>query len=171
LQGDGTWAAAGAVVGDVKWGYQTADHAGWFTLDGRLKTALGSTQQSAATTLGIGANLPNQADIYLTGASASIPLGTTGGANTATIAQANLPNVNLSGGAHTHVTNFSSWTTDLSASGAERYLGGTGTGGGLANFPKTSASSGALTIPLGGSGTPLPTRPQSLGMNMFIYLG
>jgi hypothetical protein len=45
--------------GDVKTGFQTADHNGWIKLDGRAKSTLSSSQQTQATSLGIGTNLPN----------------------------------------------------------------------------------------------------------------
>ncbi len=40
-------------AGDVKYGFQTADHNGWILLDGRAKSGLTASQQAAATALGI----------------------------------------------------------------------------------------------------------------------
>lgn len=90
-------------VGDIKFGFQTADHAGWVKLDGRLKSTLTATQQAQATALGIGTNLPNATDKVLKQKSSGV--NTTGGGNTASILQANLPNINLtalSAGGHNH---------------------------------------------------------------------
>jgi hypothetical protein len=46
-------------IGDCKSGLQAADHDGWVLLDGRTKSSLTAAQQTAATSLGIGTNLPN----------------------------------------------------------------------------------------------------------------
>jgi len=91
--------------GDVKYGFQTADHNGWILLDGRAKTSLTASQQAAATALGIGANLPNLADKSIVGVSGTKTLNTTGGSASVTIAQNQLPNVTLTtttDGSHTH---------------------------------------------------------------------
>ena len=92
-------------LGDVKYGYQIADHSQWIKLDGRLKTTLTLSQQAAATTLGIGANLPNMSDKTIVGVSGTKALNSTGGNCTTAIAQNQLPNATLttsSNGAHTH---------------------------------------------------------------------
>ncbi|MGH2664280.1 hypothetical protein [Flavobacterium sp.] len=103
-----TWNALSAQVftlGDVKYGFQAADHNGWILLNGRLKSTLTASQQTAATALGIGANLPNISDKNIVGVSGTKTLNTTGGSATATISQNQLPNVTLTtstDGAHTH---------------------------------------------------------------------
>jgi len=51
--------------GDIKTGIQSGDHNGWVKLDGRLKSALSGTQQAQATSLGIGANLPDATNAFL----------------------------------------------------------------------------------------------------------
>ena len=94
-------------LGDVKSGFQTADHAGWILLDGRAVNTLTTNQQAIAVSLGFTVNLPNATSAYLVQNNAAI--GTVAGANTTTLAQANLPNVNFSGvaasaGDHAHVT-------------------------------------------------------------------
>jgi hypothetical protein len=74
-------------------------------LDGRLKTALTATQQAAATALGIGTNIPNATNRMLTQTGSLLA---TGGSNTTTIAQVNLPNVTLTSstdGSRTHTHN------------------------------------------------------------------
>ncbi|WP_284651415.1 hypothetical protein [Flavobacterium terrisoli] len=92
-------------LGDVKHGFQTADHNGWILLNGRAKSTLTASQQAAATALGIGTNLPNISDKSIVGVSGTKTLNTTGGSATVTLAQNQLPNVTLStstDGAHTH---------------------------------------------------------------------
>jgi microcystin-dependent protein len=93
--------------GDVKSNFRNTDHNGWIRLDGRLKTTLSNTQQTQATALGIGANLPDATDSYLvqrSGASGAIS-----GSNTSTLSVDNLPShnhtfngINASTGNDTH---------------------------------------------------------------------
>jgi microcystin-dependent protein len=177
-----------SLFGDIKTGRQTADHAGWILCDGRLKTALTATQQPRATALGIGANIDDARGKALFAAGANgIVLGATGGAATATVAQANLPNVSLVGGNHGH------GITDggHSHSQTEKYRvgalpnsgqpnwgsdpGGSSTYNGNSTGVSTTgisiSASGNLSIPLGGSGTALPVQNPYLGVNVFIYLG
>jgi hypothetical protein len=92
-------------VGDIKSGIQTADHNGWIKLDGRAKSTLSASQQARATALGIGANLPDASNTYLSQNGAA--LGTISGSNSVVLSQANLPNVNFTGttgnnGNHSH---------------------------------------------------------------------
>lgn len=79
--------------GYVKSGFQTTDHNGWVKLDGRAISSLTAGQQARATALGLGANLPDATNAFLTQNGAS--LATVNGSNTRTIARENLPNVNL----------------------------------------------------------------------------
>ncbi|MFA7274676.1 MAG: hypothetical protein WC044_12480 [Crocinitomicaceae bacterium] len=99
--------AAQAKLGDVKSGIQTVDHEGWIKLDGRLISTLSSSQQTAATTMGLSGNLPNASDAYLVQNGGG--MGAVSGSNTTTLTQANLPTVNFTGtaasaGDHAHVT-------------------------------------------------------------------
>ena len=96
-----------SALGDVKSGIQTIDHEGWIKLDGRLISTLSVTQQSAATSLGLSGNLPNASNAYLVQNGGG--MGAVSGANTTTLAQTNLPNVNFTGtaanaGGHSHTT-------------------------------------------------------------------
>lgn len=78
-------------LGDVKTGIQTGDHNGWVKLDGRLKSTLTASQQTQATVLGIGANLPDATNAVLMQSSGT--LGTVTGSMSTTIAQNQLPNI------------------------------------------------------------------------------
>lgn len=98
---------AEAYLGDVKSGFQAADHLGWVMLDGRAVSSLSATQQAAAAALGFGTNLPDASSAYLVQDGGT--LGAVTGSNTVTIARNNLPNVTLSGststtGSHDHIT-------------------------------------------------------------------
>jgi hypothetical protein len=108
-------------IGDVKHGYQSGDHNGWYLLDGRLLTLLPGIAQTNAATLGITVNLPNAINRFLADIGA---VGTTGGASTVTVAQANLPNVNFTGtaalgGSHSHTVDPAS--TSTSSNGAHQH--------------------------------------------------
>jgi microcystin-dependent protein len=179
-----------SVFGDIKSGRQTADHAGWILCDGRLKTALTATQQPRATALGIGANIDDARGKALFAAGANgIVLGATGGAATATVNQANLPNVNLNATAVSAGTPAGTVSTTVNAifhsSTGDGFNGGriqlTDRSSFTVNNPSeltvsASFSGSALgthghTVPLGGSGTALPVQNPYLGVNVFIYLG
>jgi hypothetical protein len=97
--------ASESTYGDVKSGFQTADHSGWIKLDGRAIATLSASQQAVASSLGFTSNLPDATTAYLVQDNGTI--GGVTGSNTRTIAQANLPNVNFTGtaasaGGHNH---------------------------------------------------------------------
>lgn len=166
--------------GDVKTGFQSADHNGWVKLNGRAKSTLSATQQAQATALGIGTNLPDASNAFLVQNGSAV--GTVAGSNTKTIAQANLPNINFptattnTTGSHTHSYQDVIWSEN-------RGQGNNTIGAGAAtdndNDPyfrtATSVASGdhshTVTVSSGGSGTALDITPKSLSVNTFIYLG
>lgn len=152
--------------GDIKTGIQSTDHNGWIKLNGRAKSTLTSTQQTQATALGIGTNLPDATNCFLVQNGSS--LGSVSGSNTKNIAQNNLPNVTLQGriGATDANTNYVSngsiksfkeannnWTNDV----PDRY---------------TNISS-IVEVQLNGNVTQqaFDITPKSLSINTFIYLG
>ncbi len=105
-----------ASMGDIKSGIQNADHGGWVLLDGRAINTLSTTQQAAATALGLAGNIPNASNAYLVqngGTLASVT-----GSNTVTLTQANLPSVNFTGtaasaGDHSHSTDPTWFSSDV----------------------------------------------------------
>ncbi len=151
--------------GDIKQGIQSADHNGWVKLDGRLKSSLTSTQQAQATALGIGTNLPNAADSYLV--QNGTTLGSVSGSNTVAIAKNQLPNVTYTGSLNeiAHGSYTSASASGVFSRPSAGNLGNATGGGSTNNF--------SLSIPLNGGVTqqPLDITPQSLSVNMFIYLG
>jgi hypothetical protein len=170
--------------GDVKSGFQTADHNGWIKLNGRAKSTLSSTQQAQATALGIGTNLPNADNAFLVQNGSSV--GTVAGDNVKTIARANLPNVTLGGntstdGSHTHsinvndnnVTTVSGGTTTAMKEAQSNWTAGStvsnanviSTAGNHSHTITTSSINGGVTQ------TALDITPKSLSVNTFIYLG
>ena len=158
-------------IGDVKHGFQTGDHDGWVKLDGRSISSLSAAQQAAATSLGFTGNLPNAWDrtLKMKGALAS-----TGGGNTATLSQANLPNVNFTG--NTNTTGSHSHTFGR-PQGDQNYANGGGNVWWGPSYTKTQTTSSngdhshTVTVSSGGSGTPLSVEDLYLGVNVFIYLG
>ncbi len=159
-----TVAGSGNTYGDVKTGIQAADHGGWVKLDGRAKSTLTAAQQSRATTLGIGANIPNASNSVLM--QNGTTLGSVSGTNAKTIAQNQLPNVTLNGriaGSDAGVVNITSSVLTMKEANnnwcnnaADRYTG-----------------YGIVQVPLNGGVTQqtLDVTPQSLSINTFIYLG
>lgn len=170
--------------GDVKTGFQAADHNGWIKLNGRAKSTLSASQQTQANALGIGSNLPNADNAFLVQNGRA--LGDVFGANTKTIAQSNLPNVTLGGtttsdGSHTHtinvnsnnVTLVSNGTVAAMAEGNSNWTAGNtqynasviSTAGNHTHSLTTSSMNGNVTQ------TTLDITPKSLSINTFIYLG
>jgi hypothetical protein len=151
--------------GDVKTGFQSADHNGWVKLNGRAKSTLSATQQAQATTLGIGTNLPDASNAFLVQNGSAV--GTVAGSNSVTLAQNQLPNVTFTGqiGELAHGAYIGS-----TASGVFTRVNGTSSG---------NASGGGVTetfnlsIPLNGGVTQqsINITPKSLSVNTFIYLG
>jgi len=150
--------------GDVKTGIQSADHDGWIKLDGRAKSTLTADQQTRATTLGIGTNLPNANNAVLM--QNGTALGSVSGSNSRTIAQNQLPNVTLNGriaGSDGPVTVISNSVVTMKEANnnwcnnsADRFTG-----------------YGIVQVPLNGGVTQqtLDVTPQSLSVNTFVYLG
>lgn len=90
--------------GDIKQGFQLADHGGWYLLDGRAINTLPANAQTAAANLGFVGNIPDATNRMLANMGT---LGATGGSNSVAITQANFPNTTLGGttnmaGTHTH---------------------------------------------------------------------
>lgn len=177
---------APAYFGDVKTSYQTADHAGWVLLDGRDKTTLSPAQQARATALGIGANLPTDDGRVLGGTLTGQSVGQTTGA--ITIAQNNLPNINLStstNSGHSHA-NFSLTTPNIAGNNLDNPLGAYPTRLSTSLFLTPSANASATlsgtasggnhthTLSLNGGVAQVPISippPAALILNFFIYLG
>ncbi|TKC10664.1 hypothetical protein FA048_10835 [Pedobacter polaris] len=174
--------AASAITGDIKNSVRTADHNGWYLLDGRAISSLPANAQTAATALGFASTIPNATDRFLKTKTGSETIGNTGGNNSLTILQTNLPNVTFTGsitgststaGSHTHTverpskqadtdrgTAASSWSIDSLQNGAT-----------TPNGDHTHTVSGTATVSSGGSGTVLDNRSAYLIVNTYIYLG
>lgn len=92
-------------IGDVKHGFQTTDHNGWYLLDGRSLSSLSSNANLAASSLGFSTFIPNATNRVLTNRGV---LNTIGGQDSLTINLSNIPNYMLIGtsepnGSHSHI--------------------------------------------------------------------
>lgn len=101
--------ARGTNVGDIKCGIQTADHYGWYLMDGRALTSLPASAQANAAALGLAGSLPDASDRVIKTKTGAEALLSTGGTGAYTLTQANMPSYSLSGsvttsssGLHTH---------------------------------------------------------------------
>jgi hypothetical protein len=163
--------ATSSIVGDAKSGFQSADHSGWILLNGRLKTSLTSRQQSNATSLGIGGNIPDASGRAFIQGTLLAQIGS------ATIAQNQLPNAGLSLSGSTGNAGSHSHTINGNANG--------GTGGSQGTFSTVSASNWGVistapdhahsvsgsTSSINGGVTQQAHVPAAIGVNQFIYLG
>ncbi len=187
-----------ASEGDVKSGIQTVDHSGWVLLDGRPLTALSANQQAVATSLGSIGNIPDASNAYLS--QNGNPMASVSGANTTTLTQANLLNVNFTGTAASAGDHSHSGTTNTTGSHVHNMTfqrnqqdhgitGKIGDNGEFGDFTYSGSMQAAgnhshtvstniagshthsVTVSSGGSATPINIAPQTLTVNMFIYLG
>lgn len=85
-------------VGDIKYSMQTADHDGWYLLEGRLTSSLAGVAKTNGILL-FGANLPNARNKALKQRAGSETIGQTVGNpfSGLTILSSNLPSLNFSG--------------------------------------------------------------------------
>jgi hypothetical protein len=155
-----------ATIGDAKSGFQTTDHNGWIKLDGRLKTALTTTQQANATALGIGVNLPDASGRSFRQGTLLANIGSS------TILQTDLPNVTLTtvaGGNHTHSYLAANGSATLGVGSGSRLAGEIS----IRDNTATTTGTGAHTHTalLNGGVTQTAYTPASIGVNQFIYLG
>ncbi|WP_394665947.1 hypothetical protein [uncultured Chryseobacterium sp.] len=161
-------------VGDIKSSMATADHDGWYLLNGRTVSTLPAVSQTNAVALGFGTTLPSSNDRILKGKNASEAIAATGGSNSYSIAQANLPNVNITGttassGAHTHsYTNrgVNYWNYNAGSINTTRTID---------TETRTTAAAGdhshTISVASGGTNTAITQYPKHLVVQYFIYLG
>lgn len=161
-------------VGDVKHGFQAADHNGWYLLNGRAITSITSTEARAnATALGY-VNLPNASNRFLKSQTGVETLGSTGGVGAVTLTQANLPNINFTGttnttGSHTHTYSDNNTPTGTAGAGTNNPIANAGEAGFVTE--SSGAHTHTLSIPSGGSAASVNYTPAHLVTNVFIYLG
>lgn len=168
---------AGAPIGGIKQAFIANDHSGWIKMDGRLVSSLNTAQRAVAATYGWTTRLPDATDAeWVDGVGA---FATIAGANTATIAQANLPAVTVTG-AYDNQTNTHTHTMAGNNGDVSHPVGGAG----FKNDP-WPVKAGRQTIGVGqggahthpnlalplGSGTALLVENKYMSVNAFVYLG
>jgi hypothetical protein len=175
----------GATVGDVKQGFQGADHGGWVKLDGRPVTGLTATQQTAAAGLGFAERLPDA-----TGAvpmQGSDPLGAVAGSMAKTIGVANLPAMTLAtdtAAAHFHaaqactnnegVVGFSEMLANYGLNVWRRQSETVNTNNNFDHMVgrmMEDAGEHSHEVTLAGGGEALDVTPRTMSVNCFVFLG
>lgn len=161
-------------IGDIKPSVLTTDHDGWYLLNGRNVSTLSTSARANATALGFATTLPNSSDRILKGKNTSEALAATGGSDTFTLSQANLPNLTFTGntstdGLHSHsYFNFGNtyWNYNAGSSPALRFT---------ETETRTTDPAGdhnhTISVPSGGSGTAITQKPKYLVTQYFIYFG
>jgi len=170
-------------IGDLKHSFATADHNGWYLLDGRPISTLSETAQANAMTFGLTLNLINASNRFLKVKNGSETLGSLAGNNTFTLDQSNLPNVNFLGttssnGSHAHnVDSYMGFQSiGLLSTGILTLFSIEQVAKDQTNTTSsTTQSSGShahdITVNSGGLGVPVPRVPSFMSTNIFIYLG
>ncbi|ANF49111.1 hypothetical protein A0O34_00425 [Chryseobacterium glaciei] len=180
---DGNVSSATLVIpsytfGDIKKGFQSTDHDGWYLLDGRAITTLPPNAQTAANTLSL-VNLPDARGRLLKTKNGSEQLGALGGNNNIVLSRTNLPAYNFSGttapnGQHNHTVyelhqntalnhlNFQYSPGCCQVYGYRQDARGTS---GVGNHTHTFTASSE------GSAASFSIIPQHITVNTFIYLG
>jgi len=174
------------MLGDIKHSLETADHKGWYLLDGRNVSSLPNIAQYNATAVGVGTNLPNVSDKFIKTNNGSESQGAIAGNNMITLTQANLPNITYTSTTDTNGNHNHSYTDSYNG---PKTLGlatnvlplvpliseTVGSNDTLPGNLHTSEDNGnhshTVTVPSGGSGTPINGTPQHIVTNVFIYLG
>lgn len=168
--------AFASVSGDVKSGFQAADHAGWYKLDGRAVSTLSTTARAAAVALGFITSLPNANDAYLSQTSVAGDLGSISSSNSFTLARFHLPKFTLSGtttsaGGHSHNFNLG-YIVQYSGNGFALSTPSAG-GGSQTTLTDGVHTHNLVTENLNDSSIQqaIDLRPKTLKANTFIYLG
>lgn len=166
-------------VGDIKKGFQTADHQGWYLLDGRAVSALPANAQTGASSIGITTNIPDAKGRFLKTKTGTEALGSLGGSNNKNLLQTNLPNYNFSGSSSAAGNHSHTWTDTYNggaAHGAARANPGVNNQW-IPNEDRAAATSTdgnhshSVTVNSEGSGQAFSILPQNVTVNTFIYLG
>lgn len=162
-------AGGGWITGDVKQSYAPADNVEWFELNGQASP-------TPALTAMFGANLPDMRDKFIIGKSGSKALNATGGADTITIAAANLPTHTHTLAAHTHTIahTHNILRGTAAGSGANRVVASntTAAADGVGQGSNTASSGGPNVADTGNgafANTPIDAKPPWRAMYMLVH--
>ena len=153
-----------STFGDMKSGFQAADHSGWIKLDGRAISTLTSNQQAVAVSLGFTTNLPDATTAYPVQNTGT--LGAVVGSNTTTLTQNNLPIVNFNGtaasnGAHAHSTDPAAVNSGYN--GDHAHSGTTSTNGFHSHGSNANGGQGGLGLVLSNGNSTVVNTDNSNG--------
>lgn len=161
-------------IGDIKYGAQTADHSGWYLLNGRNISDLPINAQTSANNLGFSVTLPNASNRVLKHPNIGQNIGDTGGQVNTTLTQANLPNINFTGstnvaGNHSHTIPRRTRTFRVfnNVDSNITFFGNNGT----TNTSTTGSHTHTVSINSGGLNQSFERYQPYLVVNTFIYLG
>ncbi|WP_139325911.1 hypothetical protein [Chryseobacterium shigense] len=161
-------------IGDIKSSMTNADHNGWYLLNGRNTSTLSANARTSAISLGYPSAIPNMADRIIKGKNTSEAMAATGGTNSYSLLQANLPNLTFTGttstdGTHSHTyTNrgVNYWNYNAGSLATTRTVN---------TETRTTGSSGdhshTFSVPSGGTNAPFSQYPKHMVVQYFIYLG
>lgn len=166
------WANNAALTpGDIKHGIQTANHGGWYLLDGTSIASLPANAQTNAAALGLAGNLPDATDKVLKNTNGVQAMGLTIGTATTTLNANNIPELTgntTSTGDHDHtVPGTARAANSIVFSGFNTYDINNGT----TSTTGTGSHNHNVTVNSGGVVTPISLYQPSLVVNTFIYLG
>ncbi|RKE82807.1 beta strand repeat-containing protein [Chryseobacterium sp. AG363] len=178
-----TVGVSSANIGDIKASFSVSDHNGWVKLDGRPTGGLTTTQRAAANSLGFASYIPNASNSYLV--QDGTRLGSINSNNSRIIARNQLPDFQLSGTTSSAeptikydiINNNGRPATDTYS---YTFLAGKiGTGTRNLDHVNTnvlyqnphSHSFNTNSVNGGVAQQSINIQPQSLSVNMFVYLG
>lgn len=170
--------AALPVIGDIKDGYATADHDGWYLLNGRALSSLSTTVQGNALSLGFTVNLPDFTGKYPKALATGENMNTISGSASYTLTKANMPNFSMTAVAQTAGDHYHS-TIDAAFGqispgfgyGLWGYSGSTGTHYYSRETSNPGNHTHTVTLASNGSGQAIGLSPAYIALNTFVYLG
>ena len=165
-------------IGDIKYSSQSANHDGWFLLNGQSIAGQSLAIRTAAVNLGfVGNLLPNTANVFLKSKNSTEALRTLSGNNSVTLSQSNLPNISYTGiatassGTHSHTFNDRAFgSLNSNEPGTTAPIVDDGTSGSLTTSLSVDHNH-TFTVSTRGSGTAIDLTPKYLSANIFVYLG
>lgn len=162
---------APSFLGDVRWTTTAGDSTGYYRLNGRAAAALDARAQAGLTSLGLAA-LPNAAGRSIRRRGA---MGSTGGASTFSIAQANLPNITLTGniassGTHGHGLTAPGQVQNSGNAGPDKQQGTRAPAYPVTVDAADNLHQHTFTVALGGSGTAVAIPRQTIAAYAAICL-
>ena len=162
--------------GDIKTSFESADHKGWYLLNGRNISLLSNTARAQAISMGFNSNLPNDNNRILKGGvGVSTNFTELGGSLSFSLARTNLPPITFTGntssaGAHEHTYSDRSGQIWHGSTG-NAVTGLTNVGGATRTTVESGSHSHNISVPTGGTGQAVTLRPRFLVVRTFIYLG